>query len=128
MVKGKILSLRTPYGIYDVRVAQRCYAVNKSLAVVLYYNDCGQWLPYANITVNIESGENLRKFSDDALKNRPDKRYACQYVDTNNFECAIQFLVENNIAFATGVFADSGFCSYPLYAFDLDRLEELAMG
>lgn len=128
MIKGKNLSLTTPYGQYDVRVAQKSYAVNKALAVVLYYNDCGEWLPYCNITVNIESGEIVRKFFDEELAVSVGKRYACQYVDTNNCEWATRFLEENKIAFFTGCFADSGFCSYPLYAFNLDKLEELSRG
>lgn len=125
MVKGKVLSLSTPYGRYDVRVAQKSYAVNKALAVVLYYNERNEWLPYANITVNIESGETVRKYVDEDLAVTFGKRYACQYVDTNNCEWATRFLEENKIAFFTGCFADSGFCSYPLYAFDLEKLSEL---
>lgn len=128
MVKGKNLSLITSYGQYDVRVAQMSYDFNKALAVVLYYNDCGSWLPYCNITVNIVSGETVRKFLDEDLSATSGNRYACQYVDTNNCEWAARFLEENGIAFFTGFFADSGFCSYPLYAFDLDRLEELSRG
>lgn len=128
MVKGKILRLSTPYGQYDVRVARKSYASNGSLAVVLYYDECGQFLPFGSITVNIEDGDNVRARYDLWILAKEGKRFACQYVDTNNFEYVVRFLEENKIAFFTGGFADSGYCSYPLYAFDLDKLAELERG
>ena len=82
------------------------YADNKTLAVYLYTEDME---PYADITVNIENG-----IAD----------YEMAYVDVNNFPWAEAFIKENGIGKPMGVVGRSGFCTYPLYFFNLDMMTQ----
>jgi hypothetical protein len=84
------------------------YVDNGSLAVFLKTNKNED---YAVITVNIE----LSGYIGDE---------ACAYIDTNNCPWVEKFLIKNNIANPTGEIGCSGFCGYPLYRFDLTKLEE----
>ena len=49
----------------------------------------------------------------------------CAFVDTNNMPELEDFLVENGIAEFTGLEQKSGYCSYPLYQFDVEKMREL---
>ena len=62
--------------------------------------------PYATLTVNLP--ETLP--------------YNEAYVDVNNFPEAEDFIKRNKIGTFTGRFGASGFCKYPLYKFDLDKI------
>ena len=44
------------------------------------------------------------------------------FIDVNNCPWAIQFLIENEIAIPLHINVGSGFCSYPLYKFDLTKV------
>ena len=46
------------------------------------------------------------------------------YVDTNNCPWAEKFIKELGIGKATGNYTRSGFCTYPEYEFDMDKLRE----
>lgn len=46
------------------------------------------------------------------------------FIDTNNNPWLVEFLEENNIAYYTGASTTLGFVEYPLYKFDLTKLEE----
>ena len=46
------------------------------------------------------------------------------FVDTNNNTGIAEILVENGIAEPTGKGIKSGFCTYPLFKFNLDKVEE----
>lgn len=71
----------------------------------------GEYLePFANLTVNI---------------NAPCPDY-CGYVDTNNCPELEDFIVEHGLGEFTGMIGSSGFCSYPLYMFNVERLREVA--
>lgn len=65
--------------------------------------------PYGDLTVNL-SGK------------VPDY---CGYVDLNNMPELEQFIEENKLGEFTGLVKRSGFCEYPLYLFDADRLRQL---
>ena len=65
--------------------------------------------PYGDMTVNQDS-------------KAPDY---CGYVDTNNMPELAQFIEENKIGEFTGLTKRSGFCEYPLYLFDPEKLREL---
>ena len=84
------------------------YVNNGSLAVFLK-NEKGEGITV--ITVNIEVSDYIG-----------DEQ--CAYVDTNNYPWVEKFLVKNNIAQPTGEIGCSGFCGYPLYRFDLNKLKE----
>lgn len=84
------------------------YADGKSLAVLLYTED-GE--DYADITVNI---------SETKIWGGDDKAF----VDTNNCPWAIDFIEENGIGTPVGHIGHSGFCTYPLYMFNLDKFDK----
>jgi len=84
------------------------YANNGSLAVFL--SDNKEMI--AVLTVNIDASDCI---GDEA----------CAYIDTNNIPWVEDFLQENKIAYPTGEYGFSGFCAYPLYRFDLSKLEEV---
>lgn len=46
----------------------------------------------------------------------------CAFVDVNNCPWLIMFLIKNGIAMPTGIIGYSGFCEYPEYYFNLDKL------
>lgn len=48
----------------------------------------------------------------------------CAYIDTNNSPWAEEFLQEYGIAKPTKNYGHSGFCTYPLYKFDMRKFEE----
>lgn len=49
----------------------------------------------------------------------------CAYVDINNMPELEKFIEENEIGEFTGLTGRSGFCEYPLYLFDPEKLREL---
>ena len=79
------------------------YKNNKSLAVILEQDD----EIIAVLTVNLPDS--------DAHDN-------LAYIDTNNVPWAEDYLIDNGIAKPTGAYMESGFCEYPLYEFDLSKL------
>ena len=46
------------------------------------------------------------------------------YIDTNNCPWAENFLVDNDFGLPTGEYKVSGFCIYPLYQLDLERISK----
>ena len=87
---------------YEIWLRKSAYASNNSLAVQA---DCDEG-PFATLTVNLN---NFLQGED----------YA--YVDTNNCPWAEEFLQENNLADPVGVYGQSGWCTYPLYHFNLEN-------
>ena len=90
------------------------YANNKTLAIraVLAEDleDMGsRGEPYAMLTVNLPGG--------DAAGNR-------QYVDTNNWHGAEELIRRYGLGKFTGKYGGYGFCEYPLYEFDMNRIAE----
>lgn len=49
----------------------------------------------------------------------------CAYVDINNFPESEKFIEENELGSFTGINGKSGFCTYPLYQFNKEKLREL---
>ena len=45
------------------------------------------------------------------------------FVDTNNCPWAEEFIQENGLGEFTGIYGNSGFCTYPLYEFNLGKLK-----
>lgn len=99
------MTLTTDYGTYDVRIKRSTYIKPKNLAIVL---DCDEG-PFATLTVNIAD----TKLPKD-----------CAYVDTNNCPWAEKFIGDYELGKYLGVWSTSGFCQYPLYWFDLDKISE----
>ena len=82
---------------YKVHIKRSTYANNGSLAIQLLEDD---GFPFATLTVNID---------------KLPQGYA--YLDTNNHPWAEKFVDDNHLGEYTGLYAQSGFCEYPLYRF-----------
>lgn len=90
---------------YPVTLKFLQYNDNKTLAVKLV-SAIPPWSPFATISVNLGGG-------------RQDDTHA--YLDTNNCPWAVEFLQDNEIAKPVeGAIGVSGFCTYPLYEFNLE--------
>ena len=88
---------------YEV-TAHKANYYNGNLAIMLM---CDYGEPYGTITTNLCDG-------------LPQNQ---AYVDTNNMPDAERFIKDNGLGEFTGVTKDSGYCTYPLYKFNLDKLE-----
>lgn len=104
---GDTLELKTHFGTTEqVALTVNVYTNNKSLFVGTETMEEG---PYCDVTVNLL----------DAVP------HYCAFVNTNNMPELEDFLVKNGIATFTGLEQKSGYCTYPLYMFDAERLREL---
>lgn len=107
------LKLKTnlPYGPkeMEVRLVVNNYADRNKLYLALWSLEDGYWEPYCDLTRCLD-GEIPAD---------------CAYVDTNNLPSAEQFIVENRLGTFTHMVGRSGFCTYPLYHFDMERIREL---
>lgn len=81
------------------------YAYKNNLAIYLETDD-GE--PYAQLTVNL--GTKLGK--------------DLAFVDTNNCPWAEEFIKTYELGEPMGAYGSSGFCTYPLYRFRLDKIVE----
>lgn len=93
---------------YYIRLVARKYNDNSRLAVQAFEED---GVPFAVLTVNIP-GETLSGDND---------KFA--FIDTNNIPGADKFLIENGLAKPTGYHGRSGYCFYPEFKFDLEKLK-----
>ncbi len=101
----KFYTAKTEFGNYKVAPMILHYRYGNVLAVELV-EESGE--PFATLTVNLDSMFALDKNQ--------------SYIDTNNCPWAENFIKENSLGKPTGHLGFSGFCSYPLYIFDLDKL------
>lgn len=83
------------------------YRNNGNLYVGLVDED---GMPYADLTVNIDD------MGDDTMG----------AVDTNNLPWAEKFIEDNELGIKTPFTMRSGFCVYPIYIFDMDKVREFA--
>lgn len=92
--------------IFDIQQ----YMMNGNMYIGLVSKDEDGYLePYSDLTVNLD-----RKVPD-----------YCAYVDVNNMPEAEKFISENELGYFTGLVQRSGYCMYPLYSFNADKLREL---
>ena len=107
-----VLDYTTPWGTSErVLPKLNMYANNKNLYVGLDYldTDCEQWLPYTDVTVN--------------LLTLP---YLESAIDTNNNgKGIIEWLQNNGFGEPTGEFIQSGFCHFPVFRFNEEKLKEI---
>lgn len=94
---------------YEVNPYRSTYRDNDSLAVMLKTTE-GE--PFATLTVNLDESYFLPE--------------DMAFVDTNNCPWAEEFLSESRLAKSLNNFAESGYCRYPLYKFDLDRIPDIS--
>lgn len=101
------MKIKNPYDKsieYEVTPIRTEYMNEGNLAISL---ECEDGEPYGMLTVNLRG-----KLPEDMA-----------YVDTNNIPDAEKFISENGLGTNTGITMVSGFCIYPLYRFNLDKLE-----
>lgn len=97
-----IYQVTTPFGVYECTIELTKYANNNNLAVRLNTPE----EPFASLTVNL--GEILPE--DEA------------YIDTNNNPWAEDFLKEYNLGEYMNRDGKSGYCTYPLYKIDIQKI------
>ena len=90
----------------EVTIELGKYGTNNSLAISLWCDEG----PFARLTVNLPGA-------------KPPIPYA--YVDTNNCPWAVEFIKKYKLGEDTDMLGHSGYCSYPLYKFDLERLQQI---
>lgn len=100
----KTYKLTTPYGGTETITLEVTQYAKKphNLAIQAWCEEG----PYATLTVNL--GKMLE--SDKA------------YLDTNNCPWVESFIRRHRLGKPTGDYAYSGFCAYPLYQFNLEKL------
>ena len=98
----------------DAYIVVDKYVADESVYLALYCKDDEDFVPYpqpwCDITVCLPN-EGL------ATEN-------CAYVDVNNCPDIIGFIEENKLGEFMGVYGFSGWCSYPLYKFDMDEVSK----
>ena len=103
----KPYTIDTGYRTCQVILTIQQYQNNNSLAVEALEVEDGDVTDTFDIfTVNL-----CRSIQDDKFA----------FVDTNNCPFVPDFLKKHKIAKATGVYGQSGFCSYPLYEWDTSK-------
>ena len=101
-----LTDIKTRYGNYKVNfLTTDRYVADNVLAIMAW----GYYGPIATITVCLD---------DDRLE--PNQ----SYVDTNNCPWAPEWIEENGLGRNTGKKARSGYCTYPLYEFDMLRIQK----
>ena len=100
------MKVKTDFGTYDVRIKMSEYRHGGGLAVLLEELDGA---PFATLTVNLDNHPTAGAYA---------------YVDINNCPWAMAFIEQYELGTYTGMLGYSGYCQYPLYEFDLDKLLE----
>lgn len=105
----KTMKLKSQYGKeYEVSIEINTYLNNGCMYIGLV--EQGEYPEsYGDLTVNLAG-------------KAPDY---CGYVDLNNMPELEKFIAENDLGEFTGLTQRSGFCEYPLYLFNVDKLREL---
>lgn len=105
---AKQMIYESKWGGETVELTMSQYADNGNIFLELI-NTQGEYPePYGNVTVNLVD---VPKY--------------CGYVDTNNMPEMEKFIKDNDLGEFTGLTLRSGFCEYPLYVFNVDKLREL---
>jgi len=97
--------VETEFGTYDVSIEISTYYYGSNLAINLITED-GE--PFATLTKNC------------AEWTLPGDK---AFVDTNNCPWAEKFISDNKLGKPTGIKAASGYCTYPQYRFDVEKLK-----
>lgn len=110
MEDKKTMELATQWGsTVEVKLEINNYMNNNGLYLGLMGREEDDFEPYGDISVNLGT-------------KAPDY---CAYVDLNNIPELEKFIEENDLGEFTGLTQRSGFCEYPLYMFNVDKLREL---
>ena len=92
---------------FDICIEASTYVHGGGMALELLFQSDDDLEPYSNLTVNISS-----------VPLGPD----CAYVDTNNLPSAEAMIKQYNLGKPTGRIGCSGYCTYPEYRFDMEKV------
>lgn len=95
----------TEFGTYNVTIETSTYYCGDNLAISLITED-GE--PFARLSVNLPEWT------------LPGDK---AFVDTNNCPWAEKFISDNKLGRPTGITGTSGYCTYPQYRFDMEKLK-----
>lgn len=110
MEENKLLELNTQWGSKEqVQLEINTYLNNNGLYIGLLSKTEDGMESYGDLTVNL-------------VDKAPDY---CAYVDMNNMPELEKFIEDNELGEFTGLMQRRGFCEYPLYLFNVDKLREL---
>ena len=105
----KTLNLQSQYG-GEIKVSLEINTYLNNGCMYIGLVEQGEYPePYGDLTVNL-------------MGKVPDY---CGYVDLNNMPELEKFIADNELGEFTGLMKRSGFCEYPLYLFNVDKLREL---
>lgn len=96
------------YNLYGTNYNIELYRTNYTNNNTAILANTNEGEPFATLTVNLEDGLPANE----------------AYLDTNNVNGVLHFLVENKLATPTGEMLQSGFCTYPKVILDLDKIPE----
>lgn len=99
----KTFQLQTEYATYNKVVCEKSEYPNGNTAIVLIDTEEGEEIAVLTVNLGAELGEKIA------------------YLDTNNFPEGEKFIKDNNLGEMIGV-GMSGFCTYPMYALDLEAM------
>lgn len=101
------MKVKTKYETYNnCYLTVNKYVADDSLAVGIWNAEDG---PIASLTVCLPNG-----IANETLA----------YIDTNNCPWALDFIKEYNLGENLGITARSGYCEYPLVAFDMEIINK----
>lgn len=103
------MKVNTEFGEYNIFLDIARYSYNNNIAIQLFDEEDG--CPFATITTNIIGLPN-----------------DCIAIDTNNCPWAEDFLDDLGVLIEPLGEIQSGFCEYPVYKIDLEKLEQLTKG
>ena len=108
-MEPKTMEYQAPWGTETVQLEINSYMNNNGLYIGMLSKEEDGFEPYGDMTVNL-------------TEKAPDY---CAYLDTNNLSGIEKFVVDNDLGEFTGFTQRSGFCEFPLYMFNVDKLREL---
>ena len=85
------------------------YMNNKAMYIGLMCNEDGYDEPFGDVTVNLSVAASIYR----------------GYLIVNDLPVFEKFFTENELGEFTGFTQRSGYCEYPLYLFNVDKLREL---
>ena len=100
-----MVMMETRFGTYEVNLQLGKYQADGSLAIEAWSPAEG---PIARLTVCLDD----RSLGEDEA-----------YVDTNNCPWATEFIEKNGFGKPTGFQRQSGYCIYPAYKFNREKME-----
>ena len=102
------MTVKTDFGTYEVYLRLYENADKRRIAHIQLYEMDGQ--PFATIAKQLYESVDAPML----------------YVDTNNCPWAEKFIEDNQLGEYTGISTRSGYCMYPLYAFNLGKLRSIS--